>query len=984
MERRSNKTGDSSLSDPPAPPKRVASGLTIDIPSIISGDGSGGVEPTRQEPALDKSMYAMLTSDFTEKTLTKTKEERKDIIVNPSPHSDSTSPTAPRGTPGKEQGAGFEESRTAPRDAFSTSSDDEEEGDEGAEDPMSIMKRVLKEAAQPKGFRLTWILYSMIFIVIAFFVMLLIQTTFTMNSALKTGGKQSVQALASSTVNNVKLTLYELDKLFDTVDLINSEENDDMSLPTPIASIIYSTLCTRLFGAPQNILNYEENSSTANWALPCNSAFKPPTVDLFKQAVYSKEIRLAGLSDNNTMAYRFGNLTSRSAVVLSKDLLGKGLFSNDVPKYSTGVLQSAFVGLFLAQWNNTTPSIVMHTLNEETASYADPQPTKEGERLQKAFNTYCQHTNEYTWYNVIRPKVFSDDEFDFDSENSSTFHPIPSPYQEFKGRWGLLSRSVLCVAVCIDDYDSICRPENPSTMWLVIDYQPSSMGQDAVQYVGIISIVALVIFSILAVFDYISITIPVDYLRDQLLRIVGPRRDHSSCFKRMVRWSYRLWLGDLKALIRTLHILRFCYEHNQKYVPEHILMRQANELYQNRSKLFLLYKMELRYDAGILEDDEESDNELVEDKPNERADSTMWTNLDNEMTTVSMQNSLNISNFREDLLSSPDPNISDNGDRDANPSNYLSSVKRGVKPPMTIKRSDEATVLCIQFVNIENAYSVNYNLAVKQHRRLMRYTLSQIRKYKGVIFHRTGDCMAVVWNGFNVCSAHTEKATECAISFAASFAPYREQGFQVGIVVHKGSFVCGVVEDSKEAFITAFGEAPSQAITLATLAAMQPYFGFIVTEPAKQALSSVYDFGVIDVIKMPAGTHSMYLFEIIGKKDKKATRADFLVQYTKAFTKFRNHEFHDSLEGIRQLRKNFPKQSDVLVHRLELLCQYYSRHKSDIPRPYVRAYPAWENYDQRAQITGPECYYGTPPGSAWQRDAGVRGAGGVQGRGALQ
>ncbi|EPY34700.1 protein kinase, partial [Strigomonas culicis] len=814
---------------------------------------------------------------------------------------------------------------------------------EEAEDSDVCMESILKQAARTTGVRLTWILYSMIFLVIALFTMILVQTTYTMNAALRTSGRGSVQTLASSLLTNAQLLQHDLDKMFSIVDLtveynkdsesasaISVGDNDSSFDPVIVDTIYVSTLCDRLFGSPEYIVNNDKHKSL--YTMSCNASEAAIiNAEKIPRSFPSETIRTASLSDTFLVSYRrsaYGDDSSVTGVVLNKQLIGRNLLSNDMLEYSTGTLEHVYVGILLGTWNSTEPTIVLHSLGDGVTTYTTPQPTVKGAELEALYQEVCAPGSKYIWHTVARSDDINYKEAKV-SYSSSTKNDIPKPYEVFGGTWQLLSRSVLCMAICTHPTDTTCAEGNPTTMRYIIDYTPYSMVGEAVNIVSIISILALVLFSLLAIASYFSITIPINYLRFQLLHVSTSTCEYSNFYKNIIRLSHPVWLGELVALVRTFNILRLCYQLNIKYVPEHVLKRQARELYNSRSKLNAIYKLDL--DDHLLNSADESDDD-------ERAieidgiagprimDEVPWSpNRECEMNdtykfplptspiphnnTVSfldaLDESINVTNaslLRDEA----------NAEQSINPAGYLASVRRGCKPPMTVRNVDDATIMCLYLQGVDDAFVVNYALAVKQHRRLMKFMLHFIRRHNGTILQRSGEYFIVAWNAFGNCSAHAEKAAICAIELAAALSPHRSNGLDVGIFLHKGTFVCGIVEDSKEAFTTAFGSAPRQAYTLSQLVSTLPYFHVVVSEPVKQALASNYEFNIVDIIRPSSVSHQLILFELQGRKARNKPSM-FVPSYTNAFQHFRNHDFAKTLEGIGVIRKEFPGVGEALL-----------------------------------------------------------------------
>lgn len=96
----------------------------------------------------------------------------------------------------------------------------------------------------------------------------------------------------------------------------------------------------------------------------------------------------------------------------------------------------------------------------------------------------------------------------------------------------------------------------------------------------------------------------------------------------------------------------------------------------------------------------------------------------------------------------------------------------------------------------------------------MRVILRCINRYKGNVFYCAGDVVAAAWNAFESCSNHCEWAALCAQQITHSLASHRSHGLKYGMVLHQGTFVCGTIEMTDEAYTTAFGEANRHALLL--------------------------------------------------------------------------------------------------------------------------------------------------------------------------
>lgn len=845
------------------------------------------------------------------------------------------------------------------------------------------MDVVLQDAAQVRGIRLLWLLYLIAFIVLLLFVLMLVQLAYTTQKTISASGKRIIVSTAVSTVTNLELLLADLEELFAQMYRI-MKGNSGSSPP------MREDLCPRLYGAPAAIGQYTV-ASVLQWQLTCHAVANvslPPTMMLFTWHVTAGGVGLARFSDNHLLAYLYDETTQAlSVVVLDKNIVGRSLFSNSLVDDSTGTLQS-FAGLMLPSLTDPGPQVVLHSLTRETPSYKASQPTTLGAALQKIYHDICIPGPESVWNTVLDTK--RDTNVPGGSFNA-TASPIPVPYVERGGAWRLTSRMSMCAVLCRDDETPRCSSANPSSMWVSLSADLSELRNDqALNAFGSLAIIAVVVFLVTVTIVYLGIAIPISFIQRQLMRMMGSHDQPHDCYRRglLLRWTHCLWLGDLTALALTVHVLGLCYRLNQKYVPDHVRQSYAKELYYHRGDLKVLHDW-----MPSASEDDESDEEMLPNSflhrslpydgrtpfelsgvmsastgrpcvPSFEEEPPALGTMDVKETVVSKNGSgaAHLHNTEEV------PSMGPSGWADLDGSiavvdmegSYAAPLPGIAKTHMEVKRSEEATILCVNLCDMDNAYLINYPIAIKQHRRCMKFLLSRIRKHRGVVFHRSGDCLAAAWNAFNGCGRHAEHAAVCAQEIAIAFARYRQAGLQMGIVLHQGLFVCGTVDDKKEAFATAFGEGPRQALALADLAASLPSFNILVTESAKRALSAKYECTIVDVIGMPDGGHPLIVFDLgapcqaVPGGPASPKNSDAAVQYAKIFSQFRLHEFKAALDGIRTMRRQHPTWASMQLLRLEHLCHCAQGNPSFLPLPYSRRYPTWTIYENFAQMDAVE------------------------------
>ncbi|CUF21636.1 protein kinase, putative, partial [Bodo saltans] len=140
------------------------------------------------------------------------------------------------------------------------------------------------------------------------------------------------------------------------------------------------------------------------------------------------------------------------------------------------------------------------------------------------------------------------------------------------------------------------------------------------------------------------------------------------------------------------------------------------------------------------------------------------------------------------------------------------------------------TILVLQFVSLEDAFASDFRNAERQHKIVVLAMSTVIRRNRGEIFERSGERVCVAWNAFDHRPDHAQRAAKCAMEIAGLFHQFRQDGMRMGIVLHQGPVVCGVLGDSHGAASLLFGKTADVAQRVAWLATQLPCFNILITE----------------------------------------------------------------------------------------------------------------------------------------------------------
>jgi hypothetical protein len=271
---------------------------------------------------------------------------------------------------------------------------------------------------------------------------------------------------------------------------------------------------------------------------------------------------------------------------------------------------------------------------------------------------------------------------------------------------------------------------------------------------------------------------------------------------------------------------------------------------------------------------------------------------------------------------------------------------------MGLTRVESSTMLCVELGGLEDAFDAAFQRTARHHRKLLSAVLTIIRNHHGNVYEQTGERICASWNAFEARADHALRAVRCARELAERFSGMRKSGLQMGIVVHQGQVVCGVVGDSREVASMHFGHAATFLVQLVSLAVdLGRFFDVLITEPVKQAVSIFFDCVIVDVVVLETSTTSsqshISVFDVRGTATSSLSPRTHgvRVDYTTAFSLFRAHQFSDALALLANIQRsdNVPEARpyDAAVTRLTRLCVHYARHSERLPKPYLRAAPAW-------------------------------------------
>ncbi|RNF26912.1 putative serine/threonine protein kinase [Trypanosoma conorhini] len=826
---------------------------------------------------------------------------------------------------------------------------------EDAGEPNAIsLEGMLREASKIYGIRLRWILYGAVLLTVIIFFLLLGEFHTLVKENVVVPEEETVEVALATAVNQLEWLQHSVGDTLRGFEVARGVSQD-------VLARALEFLCGTIGGAPLVFATYGGRMGAPlkeYYACPTSAAaqVKAPLSINAPQELPKGSPCMAVYSSDYIIAMT--NSTAGSdvlAVILQKEPLGRLLVANSMPAYSALTLKRHAIAFLLPEFASSNLVVAMHSLDQTYTSYAVAQPTPLARTLRDEFNRVCAAGKAHTWHTVVRPDVNAPRAWKYDPNASHT--AMPGAHVEYRGIWSSVSRVVACGAVCSHPEEKECTATNPTGAWFIVDDSPVNPKTEvALTAVSIVSAFALFLIVATLIVAYVSISAPLHHLTSLILNTMGDKQKRA----RQQHWVFHctrcFWAGDLQALVRTFQLLSFCFRFNKKYVPQHVLEQQLRALRKRKDYLWRTIVVGIDSDEEKYEDEEEDNSDTGASDPVDMEAFVKTVSVAERAAAMGQLSKPQRLPTRESSMygtTSPGTETCAEAGSVVAGHNGIDLGRSG----MSLVES--ATVLVVRLCAVELAYFTNYRAALKPHRRIMNLLLGRIRRYRGELFEHSGDCIAAAWNAFESLADHTERAAACALSIARMLSVYREAGFRVGIVLHQGPFVCGVVEDNKEAFTTVFGTVPRQAMALAELASSLPYFSVLVSEPVKQSLASRYECIMVDVIKYHVEDNPIVMFELHEErraplvKGTPLASSAFAEEHARVFFDFRNHDFTRAMKGIGQLRTRFPGRGRRLLDRIEMLCKYYMQHANELPMPYFRSYPTWPIFEAIAYTEWP-------------------------------
>lgn len=834
-----------------------------------------------------------------------------------------------------------------------------EETEPGWEQPDSqrdaALQQLLCDASKARGIKLTWLLCGLLLPFMLVLISMVVGTELLLNVKVAEPRKDVIKLSTRLTLSRLKDMYYDIRRM--------SQVSEVARASSKVAEkrAALDSVCSFLRGAPVVLATYSGVNASLTWthncfagdqtdiALPSTMRLSDPTSPTPRISRYRSDLLI--------VTEKYGPEADVFVVILRRDITGLMLLGHSlVDDFTTGI--SPLVAILLPSFSSSRLTVSLYN-NAQWLEDANPQNNPHDDEVLLLFEEWCSSGDTHTWHSVGRllPGGLANTTV---GEDVAHF-PAPVPRLAGGGFFSVTPPLVMCSTFCVDGTSNTCGKDNPSSVWLVTYGSSSYRGLDGLlTTVMVVGYTGAVLFMVMLCFAYISIDAPVSYLKSLIFSAAGGTERRKEWDHTVHGWR-KIWLGDLRALVNTFQILALCFRLNKKYVPQHILEKQVKNLLDVKDKICSA-DTDGEAAVEVAEGRHNDDDDAVDDKANVGAFVCAATVADvkSSISKRMCQGSQSVTSLNriQPLCEVGDLQATDIAVESGRAA-ALSGAADGREP---VNRGmilvENATILTVHLPAVETAYFTDFGLAVEQHRHIMALLLRSVRQYRGELFQRSGECISAAWNAFDGCADHAIRAAACALRILDRLEAYRRAGFRVGIVLHQGPFVCGVVEDRAEAFTTVFGSVPRQAIVFSELAASLTVFDVLISEPVKESLSSHYECIMVDVIKYHEDDPPITLYELSKERQLPMTKgmprgpSAFAEEHARVFFNFRNHEFGLALAGIEKMKRSFSKTELRLLWRIEQLCKYYMHHEKDLPLPYYRRFPTWRIYEVTESVEG--------------------------------
>nr|CCC51135.1 putative serine/threonine protein kinase [Trypanosoma vivax Y486] len=716
-------------------------------------------------------------------------------------------------------------------------------------------------------------------------------------------------------------------------------------------------LCSLSRWSPLIMAMYNAFNSTLTWSHRCSQAVNvtgvspPPTLRLEKGDTV--EVVRSAIYHSNTVINTV--ITTGGADVFAMILpmaAVSGVLLDHLQTFAYLERKHAFVSLlmrdfFLPDLIRPVHSVQLDWINHTT----NPKSPHRDPEVLRVFGQVCADGSRHAWHSTGRPSPRAAMTF-IPQRSIGLWATVTQPYPESVEALSSVPHTILCGVSCVNYDSNECSAGNPSNMWLVaLDESPEYNVGTLLLSFYCLGCTTLVLSLVNLFVCYVSIAVPVEHLRYLIHSTIDGEQPMDLQQGFLTRTLCRFQFGGLRSLVDNIQVLLLCFWLNRKYVPRHILRQQLIELQSGKGPLsptLVNGTATVSVASSVGEDSRDTAGQSGATEGLAAAGTLAEGGLSTFMKVVkrilpSKEGCGGTSKVSETLLGSTSRNTFTVTSDGAVALCATQQTHGSMHSSVTLV--EDATILSVHLSAVERAYVSSFSCTAEQHHSMMAILLDCVREYHGELFQRTGDSISVSWNAFECCTNHATHAALCALAMARRLAPFRESGLRVGIVLHQGPFVCGVVEDSVEAFTTVFGAVPRQAAVFAELAASLPYFNVLVSEPVKQSLSSAYECVMVDVIKFRGDDTAVTLFELCNDRPVRAAEgvasspSAFAEMHAEVFCYFRNHEFDLALERIERWRSSTEEKQTSLLRRVECLCRYYKGRRNELPFPYRREFP---------------------------------------------
>jgi len=251
---------------------------------------------------------------------------------------------------------------------------------------------------------------------------------------------------------------------------------------------------------------------------------------------------------------------------------------------------------------------------------------------------------------------------------------------------------------------------------------------------------------------------------------------------------------------------------------------------------------------------------------------------------------------------------------------------------MDVRLAGEKRDVCILFSDIRSFTSISENNSadsvVDFLNRYFDIMVALIKKHGGTIDKFIGDAILAIFGAPTSYEDNTQRAVLAAKDMISALPLLHtgtmklpEQGFQIGIGIHRGNAIVGNIGSADKFDYTAIGDTVNLA---SRLEGLTKYYkqDIIISQEVKESLEADIAIRELDTVKVKGKDTPTHIYSVITKKNSYSD--EFLSEFSKGLRMYRMANWSTAIEYFQKSQRLAPDDyaSELLLER----CKTYLEH----------------------------------------------------------